>query len=298
MVFATTIGISYAVARDIPVASVKGGGGVIRDVSDPGTILIVGAFSFLPNGGSGWFSDAGFAELIRLDDWREAPKIVQCRPISMTFIDWQMPHSGARNLLVALRESDLMRRTLPLVVMSRESFLDDTEREIARREGVEVIGNLLTREKLLEGIASARSASARRVFLRDALHEMIMKLDRGEPLGKEIEKALLGESSRWWKKIDERLIARKLVDRYHGLGFPRSRKSKRASAYEKAGEDLGVSDATVERWCLANSPASKEAVAPLDTNTPAIECAQRLADTTGEPVLSPVGWILPRKTSN
>lgn len=96
----------------------------------------------------------------------------------------------------------------------------------------------------------------KRVKLRQALQEALHRLERGETLPAHLEKALLKYEHDFWAGVTKKLIAPKVVGRFHRQkGRPLSKKSTNgAGAFEAAAESLGWSESAAERAYYDNLP--------------------------------------------
>lgn len=92
------------------------------------------------------------------------------------------------------------------------------------------------------------------------------RLDRGKPgdggatLPAYLRRALLKFADEARDEITRTLLAPKLVERHHQAGAPKSNLSRKVSAYELAGRDLGISARS------AQTAYSKNPVNPSDVD--------------------------------
>jgi hypothetical protein len=96
----------------------------------------------------------------------------------------------------------------------------------------------------------------KRVKLRQALQEALHRLERGDNLPAYLETALLNYEQAFWAGVTKKLIAPKVVGRFHRQkGRPLSKKSTNgAGAFEAAAEKLGCSESAAERAYYENPP--------------------------------------------
>lgn len=88
----------------------------------------------------------------------------------------------------------------------------------------------------------------KRVKLSQALQEAQRVFNRGEDLPAYLEKALIRFEDAFWKSVDRRVLAPKLVSDAHKSGRPLAKvTTKGAGAFEVVALRLDVSMSTVER---------------------------------------------------
>lgn len=273
-------------------------------------LVVVGAFSWLGANRDEWFDALGFGRWRQVEDWADAPRVVLEEMALLTLIDWGLPNQGARNAVTHFRESQVAGRTQLVIVLGHGASQSSQESALAREVGVDVIGARLMPGDFQRQVDEVQALSARRSRQRAALQSLIARLERCEPLGAEIDAALDKVSRRFWKQVEASVLMPKLVRRFHSLGHPLNRKSKRASAYELAAKALGPdesgalwSDMTMERGYQKSRESFSERLKreqerrgvtdPIAEESEALSAAMKQADATGQPVELPVGVIPP-----
>lgn len=95
----------------------------------------------------------------------------------------------------------------------------------------------------------------RRIKQRQALREALHQLDRDKSLPGYLADALDRYARAFWKRVDRELIAPKLVQRHSRAGLPRTKlPAQGQGAFEKAADQLGLSESTVERAWQQHPP--------------------------------------------